>query len=219
MNVMLNRIQRWDIEASKRVTHYIANAKLTQQRIADDYGRDSTIIHPPVDVDRFDNPREPEDYLLFVGEVVGHKRVETAIEAAQLAGMKIKVVGDGPERERLTTQYAGTVEFPGRVTDSELNELYSRCTALVVPNVEEFGIAAVEAQAAGRPVVAIDRGGTSETVVNGVTGVLVEHGDTAEFAEAIRETDFNRFDGEAIAAHAQQFSAERFRERILGLLQ
>jgi glycosyltransferase involved in cell wall biosynthesis len=215
MNILLERIKQWDLLASKRVTHYIANSKITQQRIADSYGRDSIVVNPPVDVGRFGAPQEPEDYFLFVGEVVGHKRVEIAIEAAQRAGAKIKVVGDGPERRRLTVEYGDTVQFMGRTTDEQLSALYAHAKALVVPNVEEFGIAAVEAQAAGRPVIAIDEGGTSETVEDGVTGVLVPHGTIDEFAETMAATDFLSFDSARIASHAARFSTDRFRREIM----
>ena len=144
-------VRRWDVAASRRVTHYIANSAITQERIAEYYGRESTIIHPPVDVDRF-SIGEPEDWFLVVTEVVRHKRVEIALEAARRAGKQIKVVGTGPDLERLKAEYAGSATFVGRIGDEELTGLYSRARAMVVPNVEEFGIAAVEGQAAGRPV-------------------------------------------------------------------
>ncbi len=210
----LDRIKIWDIAASTRVTHYIANSKITQTRIADNYGRDSTIIHPPVDTGRFTPTTDIEDYFLFVGEVVGHKRVDVAIEAVRRAGGKIKIVGDGPERARLAVRYGSTVEFMGRTTDAQLDWLYARTKALIVPNIEEFGIAAVEVQAAGRPVVAISQGGTLETVHDGVTGILVEHGTVDEFAEVLSATDFTRFDSERIVVHAKQFSSDRFQREL-----
>lgn len=214
MDITLRRIKQWDLMASRRVTHYIANSKLTQQRIADSYGRDSLVIYPPVEIERFGVPKEPHDYFLFVGEVTGHKRVEVALEAIRRAGAKLKIVGDGPARERLTIQYGSAAEFLGRVSDQELNSLYAHTKALIVPNVEEFGIAAVEAQAAGRPVLAINKGGTSETVVDGITGVLVTEGTVDEFADALTAVDFSRFVPTTITKHAQQFSGKRFRHQI-----
>jgi glycosyltransferase involved in cell wall biosynthesis len=208
----LNRIRRWDLEASKRVTHYVANSRIVQQRIADDYGRETTVIHPPVEVGRF-APGEPEDFFLLVGELVSHKRIEVALEAASRAGAAVRVVGTGPEEARLRETYP-TAEFLGRISDDELAHLYSRARALIVPNVEEFGIAAVEAQAAGRPVLALGRGGVLETVVSGETGVLLDRGDVDEFAEAIREIDFGRFDAAVAVANAARFAAPRFRERL-----
>jgi glycosyltransferase involved in cell wall biosynthesis len=214
MRRVLSRIRRWDLEASKRVTHYIANSQITRERIEQIYGRDSEVIYPPVSVERFE-PGEPEDFVLFVGQIVRHKRVDTAIEAALAAGRPIKIVGDGPELPRLRSQYEGrAVELLGSVSDAELASLYSRCAALIVPNIEEFGIAAVEAQAAGRPVVAVNRGGVRETVIDGTTGVLVDGEDAAALAEPLRDEDFSRFDPAAIRANAERFSATAFRQNL-----
>jgi glycosyltransferase involved in cell wall biosynthesis len=210
----LDRIQRWDTRAAQRVDHYIANSELTQRRIQEFWGRDARVVHPPVEVGRF-HVGEPQDYVLIVAELVSHKRVDVALEAARRAGRRAKVVGTGPMLPALRGRFADAAEFLGRVGDPELAELYAGAVALVVPNVEEFGIAAVEAQAAGRPVLAIDAGGTRETVVPGETGVLVEGGTIEDFAEAMREVDFATFDPQPIRRHAQAFSAERFRERLV----
>ncbi len=219
MRRALARIRDWDLEAAGRVTHYVANSAITQERIERIYGRDSTVVHPPVAVERF-SLAEPEDFVLFVGQVVPHKRVEVAIEAALLAGRPIKIVGEGPDLARLRERYAGQrVELLGSVDDDSLADLYARSVALVVPNIEEFGIAAVEAQAAGRPVVAVGQGGACETVVDGRTGVLVEGESAAALAEPLREVDFHRFDQKAIQEHAQRFSAAAFRQRFTDLVQ
>jgi glycosyltransferase involved in cell wall biosynthesis len=214
LGAVLRRTRRWDRRAAARVTQYIANSRITQERIGDFYGRDAEIVHPPVEVDRFAPAPEPEDYFLFVGEVTRHKRVEVALEAADRARVRMKVVGTGPDLERLRHRYGDRAEFLGRVDDHRLAELYGRASALIVPNVEEFGIAAVEAQAAGRPVVAVDRGGARETVVDGRTGVLVPEDDPDAMAEALRETDFHRFDVEAVVGQARRFSVPVFQERI-----
>lgn len=214
----LERIRRWDLEAAGRVTKYVANSRITQERIAELYGVESEIVHPPVAVERF-SIGEPEDFLLFVGQIVPHKRVEVALEAARLAGRPIKVVGEGPDLARLRQRFDGPdVEFLGSVSDGTLSDLYARCLALVVPNVEEFGIAAVEAQAAGRPVVAVDRGGVRETVRDGETGILVDGEDPTTLAEALRDVDFGRFDPQAIRAHADRFSAASFRANFEDLV-
>lgn len=211
---LLDAMRASDAAAGRAVTHFVANSRLTQQRIADFWGRESTVIHPPVDVERF-TVGEPEDWFLWVGEMVAHKRTETAILAAQRAGVRLKLVGTGPEHARLAGTYDDAdVEFLGRVDDDELASLYRRARAFVLPNVEEFGIAAVEAQAAGRPVVAIDAGGATETVVDGVTGVRVTDGDVDALAEALRETDFDRFDPDAIVANAARFSTCAFQDRL-----
>jgi glycosyltransferase involved in cell wall biosynthesis len=218
MRRTLKRIREWDLEAAGRVTRYVANARITQERIAELYGVEAEIVHPPVEVERFAIGR-PENFLLFVGQIVPHKRVEVALKAAELANRPIKIVGEGPDLARLRELYdRPDVEFLGNVSDTRLTDLYSRCIALVVPNIEEFGIAAVEAQAAGRPVVAIDRGGVRETVVDGVTGVLVDGEDAAALAAPLYDLDFESFDPQAIRANAERFSAASFRQNFKGLV-
>jgi glycosyltransferase involved in cell wall biosynthesis len=210
---LLQRRQRaFDLSAARAVDRYVANSEFTRERIRRYWGRDAIVVHPPVEVERF-FPSEPDEYVLFVGELVRHKRPELAIEAAAAAGRPIKLVGSGPELSRLKARYAGRAEFLGRVDSAELTRLYAGAAALVVPNVEEFGIAAVEAQAAGRPVVAVDGGGARETVVSGRTGTLVPAGDLRALARALRN-DLHRLDPEYIRAHAQQFAPQAFHARI-----
>ena len=215
LSATLAGIRRRDVRIARRVTRYVANSGLTQERIRRFWGRDSEVVHPPVDVERF-APGEPEDFLLFVGEVVRHKRLPLALEAAKRAGRRVVVVGDGPELAALSARYAGTHEFRGRVPDRGLEELYARALALVVPGVEEFGIAAVEAQAAGRPVVGVAAGGLTETVVPGETGVLVPEDDVDAMAEVLRHTDFTRFDPARARRNAERFSRESFQRRMSG---
>jgi glycosyltransferase involved in cell wall biosynthesis len=209
----LSRIQRWDLEAARHVTHYIANSTLTKQRISDFYGREATLIHPPVEVERF-SPSRPENFFLVVTALTRHKRVEVALEAARLAGQPVRVVGLGPELDRLRSRFGSSVLFLGGVADAELADLYARARALLVPNIEEFGIAAVEAQAAGRPVVAVNAGGTSETVIDGETGVLVWPATAEAFAQVLRQVDFDAFSADRIRGHAELFSPERFKLRF-----
>jgi glycosyltransferase involved in cell wall biosynthesis len=204
----------WDHRASERVTHYLANSNLTRDRIADCYGREATVVHPPVEVSRF-SVGEPEDFFLTVCELVAHKRVEVALAAARLIGARVKVVGSGPEQERLRTRYAGTAEFLGRIDDTQLTSLYARARALLVTNVEEFGIAAVEAQASGRPVIATDAGGVRETVRDGFSGILVDPATPKAFAEAMRAVGEQRWDPAAIAEHARSFSTESFQRKLI----
>jgi glycosyltransferase involved in cell wall biosynthesis len=212
-STLLDRIRAWDVRAAGRVDHFIANSEITRERIADVWGRDAVVIHPPVDTDRF-FIGVPEDFFLVVSELIPHKRVDAALEAARRAGRPIKVVGEGPSLEPLRARFGDRAEFLGRVDDPRLAELMSRARALVVPNVEEFGIAAVEAQAAGRPVIAPDRGGTSETVIDGVTGVLYPADDYDALGEAMRDVDFERFDQGAIRQQALSFHAEVFKGRL-----
>ncbi len=207
LRLLMRRHRSFDLRAARRVDQYIANGHITRERIKRYWGRDAPIVYPPVDVERF-SIGEPDDYVLFVGELVRHKLPDLAIEAAAEAGRRIKVVGTGPELVHLKERYSGKAEFLGRVDDRTLERLYSEAAALVVPNVEEFGLVAVEAQAAGRPVVGINVGGVSETVVHGDTGLLVPDGDLSALANALR-TDFTRFDAGEISAARSAASRAR----------
>lgn len=210
---VLGRLRDWDMRVSRRVTRYVANSQSTRARIRAAWDRESALVHPPVDIDRF-SIGTPEDYLLVVTELVRHKRVDIALEAARRAKRRVKVVGAGPELNRLRDEFGGSAEFLGRVPDDELTELYAGALALVVPGVEEFGIAAVEAQAAGRPVVAAAAGGALETVMPRRTGVLVPPGDVDALALALRDTPFDDFDPHVIKANTDFFSLAAFQRRL-----
>jgi glycosyltransferase involved in cell wall biosynthesis len=212
----LAAIREKDRAAAGSVTRYIANSAITQDRIQRYWGRSAQVIHPPVEVKRF-HTGAPESWFLVVTELVRHKRVELALEAAERAGVEIRVVGEGPDRARLEERFggaAGPARFLGRVSDRDLTDLYSRARALVLPNVEEFGIAAVEAQAAGRPVVAVAAGGALETVIDGETGVLVSPDDPGALARGIRVASNRQFDRRAITGHVRRFSTEAFQQRL-----
>jgi len=205
----LAKIQDWDWQAAQRDTHYVAISRLSQQRIAEFWGREAPIVYPPVELSRF-SPGEPEDFLLVVGEIVRHKRFEIALEAARRARRPIKVVGGGADEARLMALYGDSAEFLGRVSDAELSQLYRRCAALVMPSVEEFGISVVEAQASGRPVIAAGAGGVLETVVDGKTGLFYKPDDVEALAEILAASDSWGLDSADCVENAQRFSRERF---------
>ncbi len=213
---VLTAIRRWDQEAARRVTTFVANSELTRRRIKEFYGRDALVVHPPVDVERFTADPDPRDYFLTVGEVTPHKDTEIALAAAEKAGVKLKVVGEGPDLARLKRRFGHHAEFLGRVDDQRLTELYAGCRALVVPAIEEFGITMVEAHAAGRPVLAAAQGGALEIVSDRVTGMLVAPRSVEAFAHSLRGTDWESFDPAALRATAMRFSREQFREQFTG---
>ena len=210
---VLGAVRRWDVAASRRVTAYVANSELTAQRIADFYGREASVVHPPVDVERFEDVPAPEDFFLLVGEATRHKNPALALAAAERAGVTLVVAGDGPDLARLRQRFR-TATFLGRVSDRRLIELYAGCRALIAPAIEEFGMTMVEAHAAGRPVLAPGRGGALEIVDDGDTGVLVTPDSVDAFAEALRETDWEGFDVGRLQASAQRFSPGEFRRRF-----
>jgi glycosyltransferase involved in cell wall biosynthesis len=208
----LRRIRHWDLATSHRVDTFIAISELSRERIKRYYDRDAAIIHPPVETHRFTRGT-PGDSLLVVAELVRHKRAHVALEAARRARAPIRVVGSGPERAALMRAYP-EADFLGRVSDEELAELYATARAVIVPSTEEFGIVAVEAQAAGRPVIAAGAGGAQETVLDGETGRLATPDDAASFARAIESMDKLDFDPSRAMRNAERFSVASFQRRL-----
>jgi len=208
----LRRIRRWDLSVSRRVDGYIAISELGRERIKRHYSRDATVIHPPVETHRF-TPGSPGDSLLVVSEILRHKRLHVALEAARRAHAPIQIVGAGPDRAALSDAYP-EAEFLGRVSDEELAQLYARARAVVMPAVEEFGITAVEAQAAGRPVIAAAAGGALETVLPGRTGRLAVVDDVDSFALAIKSIEKLDFDPAQAVQNAERFSVRAFQRHL-----
>jgi glycosyltransferase involved in cell wall biosynthesis len=208
----LTKIRDWDLAASRRVDAYVAISELSRERIKRYYGRDAPVIHPPVEIHRF-TPGEPGDALLVVSEFVRHKRLRVALEAARRARVPIRVVGSGPDHAALREAYPDA-EFLGRAGDEELAELYASSRAVVVPSVEEFGITAVEAQAAGRPVIAAGAGGALETVIDGRTGLLAGLDDVDSFAQAMLRIDDLNFNPAHAVENAERFSVAAFQSRL-----
>jgi glycosyltransferase involved in cell wall biosynthesis len=208
-------LRMWDRYASDRVDAFIANSHETAARIRRHYRRDSQVIYPPVDVDRVvPNGRPPEDFYLVVSRLVGYKRVDLAVEAANRLGRRLVIVGDGAERGRLESMAGPTVEFLGWQSDEVVAGLYARCRALLFPGFEDFGITPVEAQAAGRPVVAYGRGGATETVVDEVTGVLIPEQTAESLILGIRRLEESTFDANTCRRNAERFATSEFRRRL-----
>ncbi len=208
----LRWMRRWDLAASRGVDEYVANSELTRERIRRFYGRESTVIHPPVETQRF-SPGQPGESLLLVSELVPHKRIDIALEAARRVNVPIQIVGAGPAYASLHEAYP-EASFLGRVEDEQLAALYAAARAVVITGVEEFGITAVEAQAAGRPVIAAAAGGVLETVSHGDTGLLAPPGDPSALTEAIERLEQLDFDPARAVANAERFSVASFQERL-----
>jgi glycosyltransferase involved in cell wall biosynthesis len=176
------------------------------------------VIYPPVDTGFYcPDGTTPENFLLIVSALVPYKRIDLAIDASHLSGVPLRIAGDGPERERLMKRAAernADVQFLGSVTNEEIRNLYRRASAVLLPGEEDFGIVPVEAQACGRPVIALGRGGALETVIDGITGVLVSDSTPQAFAEGIARARQTTFDAAAIRAHATQFDRSVFARSI-----
>jgi glycosyltransferase involved in cell wall biosynthesis len=211
---------RWDVRASARVHRFIANSEHVRQRIRRHYGRDADVVHPPVDCGRFSvAPAGPEDYFLVVSAFAPYKRIDVAIAAAVRAGVRLVVVGGGPEAARLQEQARGArIEFLPWQPDAALALLYARCQALLFPGEEDFGIVPVECMAAGRPVIAFAAGGALETVLAPKCGVLVPDQDPQTWAAVLRTFDAAAFEPRQLRQHALQFDRPLYGERMAARL-
>jgi glycosyltransferase involved in cell wall biosynthesis len=218
LGAVLQRWRQWDWVAAQRVDRYVANSEITRARLARWLGREATVLHPPVATGRFAPAGEVGDEYVVLSELMPHKRIDVAVEAFNRLRLPLLVVGKGPEMRRLRAQAGPTVRFAGRVDDATVAATLARARALVVPATEEFGIAAVEAQAAGRPVIALADGGARETVVDGVTGTFFERLDAAALADAVRGFDALAVDPADCVANARRFDTERFREEMLAIV-
>jgi hypothetical protein len=183
----------WDRLAADRVDHFIAISDEVRRRIAKVYRREATIIYPPVDVGRFAPSNRVEDYYLFVGRLVPYRRLDLLIEAFNKMGRPLVIAGSGRDRERLEALAGPTVKFLGFVPDADLPDLLARCRAFMWPGEEDFGISPLQANAAGRPVIAYAAGGALETVITGpagsATGALFAEQSVAAIIEAVESFD------------------------------
>jgi glycosyltransferase involved in cell wall biosynthesis len=209
LRVLLNRWRQWDWIAAQRVDRYVANSRLTAARIRRYFGRESTVLYPPVELARFRAAPVGEHYMVLA-ELMAHKRIDVAVRAFNALGRPLLVVGDGPEMRRLRRIAGPTITFAGRVSDARVADLLARARALVVTATEEFGIAAVEALACGRPVIALDDGGVRESVVEGESGTFFAPCEPAALAEAVRAFDALAIDPVACRTAAERFGVERF---------
>ena len=205
-------LRLWDFASSARVDEFIANSHNVRQRIWRTYRRESQVIHPPVAVDRF-YWKPGQEYFLIVSELVPYKRLEYAVRLCAQQGLRLKVAGDGPEFRSLQRLAGPSVEFCGRVSDAQLDDLYANCRALLVPGEEDFGMTMVEALASGKPVVALGRGGSREIVSPGC-GLLYDEASADSLKAALRRLDSQEFLPRHLQATAQRFSTPEFDRRI-----
>jgi len=213
-------MQRWDRRTCDRVDAFAADSNHIARKIRDFWGREAVTIYPPVELDRFfPDGGPPDDYFLVVAAMVPYKKIHRAIEAARLGKHRLVIVGGGPEEKRLRGMAGPGIEFAGKVSDADLPRYYQRCRALLYPGVEDFGITALEAQACGRPVIALGEGGAAETVRDGVTGALFHSPTAKSLARAMSNHEDTRYDAAEIRRWAETFSPAAFRESLLRWIQ
>jgi glycosyltransferase involved in cell wall biosynthesis len=212
---IMARLARWDRDTAGRPDRYLTNSQYVASRIGRYYNREAKVVYPPVDTDFFTPDGAPaEPFAVIVSALAPYKRLEVAIAACEQAEIPLKIVGDGPERRALERVASKDTEFLGRVSNEVVRDLYRRAAMTLLPGEEDFGIVPLEAQACGRPVVALARGGALETVVPGETGILVDEPSPEAFAGGIRQAMNTAFDRQAIRRHAERFGRRRFGDEI-----
>lgn len=218
--MMVNRLVDWDLLASQRPTRYVANSGTVAERVRRYYGRDADIVHSPADTDRFTLGRGEGDYFFIASRLLPYKRIELAIDAAQLAGVPLMVAGGGPsERELRERAHGTTTTMLGYVSDEQINALLGNARAAILPGEEDLGLVPIEAAATGRPTIAYRGGGARETVVEGVTGEFFDEPAPESLAAVLRSFDASRYDARHLRAHAEQFSPQRFIERLRAIVE
>ena len=223
---VIKQLARWDFAAAQPrsekggdqgVDHFIAISKEIQVRIKKYYGRDSIIIYPPVDTHRFrplPSGHATGDYYFIVSRLIPYKRIDLAVQALSRLGRRLIVAGDGRDRAQLEAMAGPTVQFKGRLPWDEVVELMANCRAFLFPGFEDFGITPLEAQAAGRPVIAFAKGGALDTVIDGETGLFFHEQSVEALMAAVEHFETMTFDPTIIRANAERFSQERFRQRL-----
>jgi glycosyltransferase involved in cell wall biosynthesis len=207
-------LRRWDRGSCKRVDHFVAISRTVANRIAQFYGRESTVIYPPVDTDFFVPAEQEGDSFLIVSALVPYKRIDVAIQAFNELHLPLAIIGDGPEYRRLEKMAGENVSFRGWVTDQEVRTAYQGCRALVFPGIEDFGLTPVEAQACGKAVIAFGQGGVRESVRDGETGILFREQSVEALVEAVRAFERSNFDASVARENSLRFSREVFKSRL-----
>ncbi len=212
------KIRKWDYAAAQRVDQYVANSSYIGGKIKEHYKRKSYVIYPPVHTEKFKPIAHPtEDYYFSVGRLVPYKKFDLLVETFNELGLTLKIAGSGPDLKKLkkmASATAGNVEILGYVDDKKLTDLYANCKGFLFPQMEDAGIVPLEAMSCGRPVIAFNKGGSMDTMIDGKTGVLFEKQTKKSLVTAIERFEKMKFDSKFIREHALKFDVEKFKEKI-----
>lgn len=219
MRMFRDYLRRYDLRSAGAVDHFIANSRFVAGRIKRIYGRESTVIHPPVEVSFFKGGNyEKKDYYLFVGQLIGYKRVDLALDACMKMNRKLLIVGEGGMLDSLRKRAGENVRFEGRLDGEPLRRAYAEAKGLLFPGIEDFGIVPLESQAAGTPVIALGKGGALETVTE-KTGLFFQEPTVDCLCSAMEEFESKTFDAEEMRSHTDSFSVETFRRTMCDFLE
>lgn len=213
--MMVRGLKMWETKAALRPDYFIANSHIVARRLKDAFGIDATVIEPPIETSRFWISKNVEDYYLVLSRLASYKRIDLAVEACTRTGRHLLVIGDGPDRERLKAMAGPTVQFLGRQPDKAVNQYASRCRALLFPGEEDFGMAPLEVNAAGRPVIAYGAGGATETVLEQVNGILFREQTVNAMIEALERFECHSWDSTTIRQIAMRYDIHTFQERFV----
>lgn len=214
---ILNYLRKWDLKTAQRPDYLIANSNYIAEKLKRIYNRNSTVIYPPVDVDKFECVNNKDDYYFVASRLVPYKRIDLIVEAfSQMPDKRLVIAGTGPELNKLKSNFLVNVEFIGYQDENSLKELMQKAKAFVFTAEEDFGIVVVEAMACGTPVIALNKGGTAETVVDGKTGILFENQNVEDIKNAVRrfESIEDSFNHNEISEYTKKFSRKIFEEKI-----
>ncbi len=213
---ILHYLRLWDLATANRVDCFLANSQYVARRIWKTYRRKAEVIYPPVAVERFQPRQQRDDFYLTLARFVPYKRVDLIVAAFARAGLPLVVIGDGADRKKIQRLATPNIQLLGQQPDEVVADYMARCKAFVFAAAEDFGIAPVEAQAAGAPVIAYGKGGATETIIPGKTGLFFPEQTIESLLEAVTAFEANRyhFNPDDIRLHAEQFSPERFRQQL-----
>ena len=214
--LVIKKLKVWDLGTLKRIDYFISISESIKGKIIKNYNRESDVIYPPVDCKVFKISEEVKDYFLIVSRLNSYKNIDLAVKAFSNIGLNLKIVGAGPSRKRLEKMAGPCVEFLGKVSDEDLIKLYGECRAYIFRGEEDFGIAPLEAQACGRPVIAYAKRGALETIVEGVTGLFFTENTVESLIGTIKNfiKIENRFNQNIIRKNALKFDKEVFKKNI-----
>lgn len=212
-------LRSWDQLAAGRPDHLVTNSQTSRERIMRCYRREAVVISPPVDTDKIRPSTVPGTYWLAGGRLVKYKRFETLVRAFNDLNRPLKIFGTGPEEHKLRRMAAHNIEFLGYVPEGEKVQLYQNAVGYIAPQVEDFGITAVEAMAAGKPVITCRKGGGGETVLDGITGTHIDADKWEDVRDAVLRFEPTRFDPQRIRANAERYSRERFQREMRDLVE
>ena len=212
--LFMSILRKWDIDSNRNVDHFITLSNFIAKRIKNIYNRTSVVIFPSINVKRFVPASNISDYFLVVSRLNAYKKIDVAIKAFNKLGFPLMIIGEGPYKEQLMKMAGKNIEFMGRISDNDLPKYYAECRAVIFPGEEDFGIVPVEAQAAGRPVIAYGSGGALETIIKDETGIYFDSIDEGSIMNAVNRFVSMKFDPKRIRDNALRFDDEIFKERL-----